>query len=305
MGMLLLRTTVVSLVFVTVQPALAQEPGAVDAGRRAAQTVTAVEGYFKAHPAEPAGESELDAERRVFRGFARQLESGMRRAALVAGERDPATFAARFRAPGDDAVDAAAAAGLHRFVLRDGTPRCCDELTAASAPAEHALAVTLEGIWKGFGDEELAATIARMAHTYDRFESKLLKGFPAMPWEYMFNFQGTRDGPSRHQLIWLHPNVATEVDRHALDGTSHVRPSFAVQVIGYNFYVFRGINYVGATTLLTVNATAGRDRWRRGGAVHLGNILSVGATRGDGHWTWYVASDRLADKLVGALVKTR
>jgi hypothetical protein len=295
-----------------------EQPGlseiAADIAGRAERSVEAVDTYFQRSPSEPQGGSTLDEEVRQYRVFARQLRDAMtvvRGAAALPGSANGATaFGVRFddastRVSDRELVDLAARSRLDRFIPVKNAPRCCDALTMDAAKAEHTLAVTLEEVWKGFGQAALTEAFTRMTAVYSQFEAKLLNGFPAMPWEYIVNFRGNRDGPSRHQLIWAHLSMGVEIDNEAAAGTSQAHPVLAVQAIGYNFYFFRGINYLGATALLTMNATAGGDRWRRGAALHVGNIASIGATRGNGHWLLFVASDRLSDKLVGALVRLR
>lgn len=298
--------------FILCIPGLAQaedtlRKNATDLKDRAERTIAAVDGYFAKPPSTKADADEV----RLFRGFAGELRVAMAKviqvAAPVVGSGD--TFNRRFdadRTASADLVDLASQGRLNRFVpLVNGAVACCDSLTTANAPAETAFAESLAEIWKGFGAAQLEDSISKLTRVYDKFESKLLKGFPAMPWEYVLNFHGDRDGPSAHQMIWAHPSLGFEIDDKAADGTSQARTVLTIQAIGYNRYFFKGINYIGAAAIVTVNATEGRDRWRKGAAMHFGNVASVGVTHGDRRWIMFVASDRLGDKLVGALVKMR
>jgi hypothetical protein len=308
-----MRSGSLVLAFVLISaPVLAQaqdplQKTAGDLKGRAAKTIAAVDDYF----AKPASASADAEELRLFRGFARELRDTMTR--VVNFPPPPAasadTFHKRFdsgRVTSSDLVDLASEGHLNRFIpLVTGAVACCDSLTKAQAPAEHGLAESLAETWKGFGPGLLEASIAKMTAVYRKFEMKLLKGFPGMPWEYVLNFHGDRDGPSPNQIIWAHPSLGFEIDDKASEGTSQARTVLTVQALGYNRYFFKGINYIGAAAIVTVNATEGRDRFRPGAAVHFGNLASVGATHGDRRWVIFVASDRLGDKLVGALVKLR
>jgi hypothetical protein len=304
------RACVLAVVLV-VFPAVAQaqersfRETATDLKSRAEQTVAAIDAYF-ANPAPSKGDAQ---ELQQFRGFARELRQAMdevvRVATPLAGS--GSTFMERFDTTRArvDLVDLASRGRLNRFIPPvDGAPACCESLTKDAAPSEFALVEALSAAWKGFGPDLLAQSIRDMSAIYGKFEKKLLKGFPAMPWEYILNFHGDRNGPSPHQLILAHPSLGFEVDNKAAEGTSQARAVLAMQ-FGYNHYFFKGINYVGAAFIATANATAGRDRWRKGAAIHFGNVATVGATHGDDRWIVFVASDRLGDKLVGALVKLR
>jgi hypothetical protein len=280
---------------------------AADLKGRAEKTIAAVDDYSAKPPSTVADADDL----RLFRGFVRELRDAMARVVQVAAPLAASAdiFNSRFdstRVTSADLVDLASRGRLNRFIpLVNGAVACCDSLTQAAAPAEHAFAESLAAIWKGFGPAQLEDSISRMTAVYKKFETKLLKGFPGMPWEYVLNFHGDRDGPSPNQIIWAHPSLGFEIDDQAAEGTSQARTVLTIQALGYNRYFFKGINYIGLAAIVTVNATEGRDRWRKGAVVHFGNVASVGATRGDGRWIMFVASDRLGDKLVGALVKLR
>lgn len=301
----------VLLLLVLSVPALGQDSDpsalAADLERRAAATILAIDAYF----GDPRVGQAASDEALVFRTFTRELRGAMESILPVArtvasGGSHAGLFGARLsgrRLVAADLVDAAASTRIDRLLPLDDVIRCCDTLNASTAPAERALAGMLSQIWSGFARDQLGPTIVRLRDAYARFEEKLLEGFPAMPWEYVLNFQGGREGPSVHQLIWAHPSIGFEVDPRASQGSTHIRSVLVVQAAGYNFYFLgagplRGLKYLGTAAILTLNTTAGQDRWRRGGLVHLGNRVSLGATYGDTRWIWFASSDRLTDAIV-------
>lgn len=196
------------------------------------------------------------------------------------------------------------------FILHTRKLRCCDELTETNLTApEFALAGQLDNDWAGYEGNFGERVVEKTREVLSLFERKLLDGFPATPWEYMLNFQGGRDGPSPHQLIWLHPNLGLEVDPEGVgEGQNRLQPVLVLQALGYNRYLLhakegfgRKLNYIGFAGILTFNSTKGLDAVRYGGLVHLGNYLSVGTTFGDSEWRLYLSSDKVFDQVVRLL----
>ena len=215
-------------------------------------------------------------------------------------------------------ADVAAVVNLHRecridrLLLIPGSEppelECCTSLTRTVANPEFSVAADLGPVWDGYAGLQGQRLVAELGKQYQRFERKLLNGFPAMPWEYVLNFSGGRSGPSPNQLIWLHPNAGVEaLVGNVGDGQNRVQPVLALQVIGFNRYLFsdtalaRRLNYLGIAAIATVNTTQGRDHVRYGGLIHVGNYLSVGGTHGDDEWRLYFSSDRIADQFLRLL----
>jgi hypothetical protein len=131
---------------------------------------------------------------------------------------------------------------------------------------------------------------------HTRFERKLMKGFPAAPWEYMLNLHGNADGPASLQIIWLHPGTGVELLYDDLkNNTWKFQPVLTLQPLGINGYflgssggLWAKINYLGLAGLLTYNSPS-RDI-NAGGVVHFGNYLSVGATFGNDQTYGYASS---------------
>jgi hypothetical protein len=220
------------------------------------------------------------------------------------------------------AIDDLASCRVNRLTLAESArgsreTDCCQnteikerDLSAAERPLAEPifqLGAEIPGLWSPLTDKCGPETLASTKAVLARFERKLIDGFPAMPWEYIWNLHGNRDGPTPHQIIWLHPNMAAEVKTTGAinDGENRFQPVFVVQTLGYNRYFLkaekgplRRLNYIGLAGVVTFNTTEGRRVARPGGIFHFGNFLSVGATRGDGRWQLYVSSDKVFDQVL-------
>lgn len=304
---------------------------AEDLRGRAERTVAAVEMYIQATEAPRDVPASMAAEVSILRGHATALEADMREIVRLldragGGFAPNATFNARFDAEtrtdlfsvdGPSLSEAVAEAQVRRLQSDTGLDgveiRCCPTILEGFETApEFALAGALTDIWTGFDNNDAARArviIADSDRIVAQFRRKLLDGFPAMPWEFALNFQGTEAGPTPHQLVWLHPSLGLEVRTGQLPvGTNHLSPVLVIQMLGYNRYLLgsmsgfqRAVNYLGFAAAMSLNAEAGRDRLRYGGLMHVGNYVSVGATYGDADWQLLLSSSKLLDVVMGAV----
>lgn len=294
--------------------------------RMARETVKAIDEYLRDGSDVATYPAEMQRDVKAFREHAVGARDQLRRfSAIAAGQPNELgatrVFDARFRPDvRDDAfakpstlMDAVSQARRDRLmairdVIRGGrVMRCCDQLveTTATQP-EFALADRLADIWQDYAKEWAKEAIARAERTRDRFVHKLLRGFPAMPWEYALNFQGDRNGPTSHQLIWLHPSAGFQVPAGSVaGGAARLESVLTIQALGYNRYFLDDrrlatrLNYVGVAALVTLSPTAGEPKLGYGGAVHVGNLMSLGSTYRNAGWNVFLASDRWSDALIG------
>lgn len=326
------------LVWGTVNPARAQDTQeSVERLQQIArQTTERVQQYLEATANQDLSPVEADIRRHLLahRKAAEEVKNCIAEAGKALAKLDPQRFARMdtFRARFDErarskqfehqvdvTVDLTANCRVDRLTFSPGDrfPGCCrlldqnelgaDDLMVASRV--FVLAEDLGRIWTGYEGNFGERTVKKTQEVLSLFERKLLDGFPATPWEYMLNFQGGRDGPSPHQLIWLHPNLGLEVDPKGVgEGQNRLQPVLVLQALGYNRYLLhtkegfgRKLNYIGFAGILTFNSTKGLDAVRYGGLVHLGNYLSVGTTFGDSEWRLYLSSDKVFDQVVRLL----
>jgi hypothetical protein len=212
-------------------------------------------------------------------------------------------------------VDQVAACKVNNLLIPVGEREigCCEALSEDTlTPSEKeltrpefSLAADLQRIWRGHSEKLAAETIAEMQRSVTRFRRKLIDGFPGMPWEYVFNIQGDRRGPSPHQIIWAHFDVGMEQTTRVQPGDLRVQPVLGFQALGYNYYfldndnwVGRKLKYVGFAGLVTVNGKSSVNTARYGGVFHFGNFVSVGSTYGDRRWRLYLSSNKAFDQIL-------
>ncbi len=334
--MVFLRTCALAAVLVFGGAAIA---GAQDAGSAlpierlktiADQTIAGADRYLsKASTTDRSGieSPDLVSELEAYRRFAEQLRTCMAqvRKALVDTDRfaTQETFKARFEAEEreellefDDAskktINEISKCRRDRLLLEDGKPPCCPGIQSGAGgllgraiKPEVDFSLELVEIWRGYSDRLGGSVIAETERVLERFDRKLIDGFPGMPWEYVFNIMGDINGPSPHQIIWAHFNLGFEDGVQVTPGDNRIQPVLTLQGLGYNRYflskdkgVWRKLNYLGVAGIITLNGRKGVTAVRYGGVVHFGNYVSVGSTYGDGAWRVYASSNKVVDQVL-------
>ena len=105
------------------------------------------------------------------------------------------------------------------------------------------------------------------------------------PWELWVNdtrYAEPDEGfarPPSNQVILLHPNAGYEFGG---EGEERLRPALILEILGYNWWRWDESGEMrrpfGASAVVSVADRVGYKRWSVGGAVHILNRYTVGAT---------------------------
>lgn len=165
-----------------------------------------------------------------------------------------------------------------------------------------------DSLWNRTDFSKVYAEIREDEEILRRFRLKLIDGFPAYPWEYLFNLSGDRRRPARGQFIYLHPTFGFAYDGPWSElpaNTLHLQgwlPAIHLEAFGFNYYFFnRGFNYLGVSAVAW--AAIGDDEGGYGFDVHLANWITLGAGLWDGDGDWdprlMVGWTTVTEKLLG------
>ncbi len=169
-----------------------------------------------------------------------------------------------------------------------------------------------DSIVKGLRDRmnlgKIAAEIKRDENVIRLFRMKLVDGFPAYPWEYLWNLTGDRMHPARWQFIIAHPTFGFHLAGPGSDlnpkdfRIENWHPAMQIEIGGINCYFFnRWMNYVGVSAVAW--KSLGGDGGGYGFDAHLANWTTLGVSilNGDRDYEpslmvgWTATTGRLLD----------